>query len=63
MCGRGFYGHSFWNGVLLGHLDGISLGRVIGVNSERQMEIFWEMSNGIRLGDLEGDLVRNSEWV
>ena len=33
------------------------------VNSERHMEIFWKISNGPRIGDLEGGLVRKSEWV
>ena len=32
----------------------------MGVNSERQMDISWEFSNGPRIGDLEGYLVRRS---
>ena len=35
----------------------------MGVNSERRVEISWEMSNEPRLGDLEGDLVRKYGWV
>ena len=35
----------------------------MGVNSEHQMDIFWEMSNGLQLGDMEGGLVRNSRWM
>ena len=35
----------------------------MGVNSEHQMEISWKMLNGTQLGDLEGVLVVNSEWV
>ena len=35
----------------------------IGVNSGRQMNFPWEISNGPYLGDLEGGLVRNSTWT
>ena len=35
----------------------------MGVNSERHMNISWEMLNVPYLGDLEGYLVKNSEWV
>ena len=38
-------------------------GGLMGVTSERQADIFWEMLNGPWLGGLEGDLVRKSEWV
>ena len=33
------------------------------VNSKRQMEILWEMSNEPQIGDLEGDLVRKYKCV
>ena len=54
VCGRGFCGYDFLNGVLLGY---------VGVNSDCRMDISWEISIGPRLGDLEWDLVRKSEWV
>ena len=58
MYGRAFCGYVFVKGVLLGYLDGIVLGRVNGCELWASYGFSWEISNGPRLGNLEGVLVR-----
>ena len=60
MCGRGLCGNGFLKGVLPGYLDEMFLGRMNGCELRASYGFFWVISNGPRLGDLEGVLVRNS---
>ena len=63
VCGRGFCGYGFVEGVLLRYLDGVFLRRVNGCELGHHMDFSWKTLIGPRLGDLEGVLVREFRWT